>query len=109
MKEYTKEELIAFETDIADCFNNGEIRAPVHLYFGNENEMINVFKKVSDGDWIFTTWRSHYQCLLKGVPPEVIKKDVIEGKSITLCYPEYKIYSVRDCNRASAVLRCCSP
>jgi pyruvate dehydrogenase E1 component alpha subunit len=30
---------------------------------------------------------------LKGVPQEQIKQDILEGKSITLCYPEYNIYS----------------
>ncbi len=30
----TKEELIAFEEEIAALFNRGKICAPVHLYFG---------------------------------------------------------------------------
>ena len=89
----TKEQLIFFEDDIAECFNNAMIKAPIHLYYGNEEQMINIFKKVQPEDWIFCTWRSHYQCLLKGVPQEQIKKDILEGKSITLCYPEYNIYS----------------
>jgi pyruvate dehydrogenase E1 component alpha subunit len=88
-----KEQLIAFETDIADCFNNAMIKAPVHLYDGNEEQMINIFKNVKKEDWVFCTWRSHYQCLLKGVPPEQLKQDILDGKSITLCYPEYNIYS----------------
>ena len=37
--------------------------------------------------------RSHYQCLLKGVPADVVKQDILDGKSITLCYPDYKVYS----------------
>ena len=86
-------DLIAFETDIADCFNEGRIKAPVHLYFGNEDKMIEIFKKVKEEDWVFCTWRSHYQCLLKGVPPTKLKEDILEGKSITLCYPEQKVYS----------------
>jgi TPP-dependent pyruvate/acetoin dehydrogenase alpha subunit len=90
---YTKQELIDFETDIAECFNNAMIKAPVHLYNGNEDQMIEIFENVKPKDWVFCTWRSHYQCLLKGVPAEQIKKDIIEGKSITLCYPEYNIYS----------------
>ena len=89
----TAEQLVNFETDIADCFNSAMIKAPVHLYDGNEKEMIEVFKNVQSDDWIFCSWRSHYQCLLKGVPPELLKKDILEGKSITLCYPEYQIYS----------------
>jgi pyruvate dehydrogenase E1 component alpha subunit len=55
--------------------------------------MIDIFEKVQPEDWIFCTWRSHYQCLLKGVPQEQIKKDILEGKSITLCYPEHNISS----------------
>ena len=93
MKNYSEEELIKFETDIAECFNEGMIKSPIHLYSGNESEIINVFKNINDEDWVFCTWRSHYQCLLKGVPQEVLKSDIIKGKSITLCYPEYKIYS----------------
>jgi pyruvate dehydrogenase E1 component alpha subunit len=89
----TKEQLIAFEDDIAECFNNAMIKAPVHLYYGNEDQMINIFQKVQPEDWVFCTWRSHYQCLLKGVPQEQIKQDILSGKSITLCYPEYNIYS----------------
>lgn len=89
----TKEQLVDFETDIANCFNSAMIKAPIHLYDGNEEQMINIFKNVEPEDWIFTTWRSHYQCLLKGVPQEQVKKDILEGKSITLCYPEYNVYS----------------
>jgi pyruvate dehydrogenase E1 component alpha subunit len=89
----TKEQLIEFETDIADCFNNAMIKAPIHLYYGNEEQMIDIFKNVKSEDWVFCTWRSHYQCLLKGVPQEQVKKDILDGKSITLCYPEHNIYS----------------
>ena len=89
----TKEELIEFEDDIAECFNNAMIKAPIHLYYGNEDEMIEIFRKVKPNDWVFCTWRSHYQCLLKGVPTEQVKKDILDGKSITLCYPEHNIYS----------------
>jgi TPP-dependent pyruvate/acetoin dehydrogenase alpha subunit len=89
----TKEQLVDFETDIANCFNNAMIKAPVHLYDGNEEQMINIFKNVEPEDWVFCSWRSHYQCLLKGVPQEQLKQDILAGKSITLCYPEYNIYS----------------
>ena len=89
----TKQDLIDFETDIAESFNNGQIRAPVHLYDGNEDYLIDIFKNIHEDDWIFCTWRSHYQCLLKGVPAKILKKDILSGKSITLCYPNYRIYS----------------
>ncbi len=93
MKINTKQGLISFEEEVGELFNQGLIKAPVHLYDGNEDEMIDIFKDVKTDDWVFCTWRSHYQCLLKGVDSEILKKDIISGKSIALCYPEYKIYS----------------
>lgn len=89
----TKDELIEFETDIANEFNNGKIRAPIHLYYGNEEVMIDLFNLIEKEDWVFCSWRSHYQCLLKGVPKKTLKKDILAGKSISLCYPDYKVYS----------------
>ena len=88
-----KIDLIKFENDIAAIFNSGKIRAPIHLYSGNEKVLIKFFKKIKKNDWVFCSWRSHYQCLLKGVPPKILKKEILEGKSISLCFPEYKIYS----------------
>ena len=93
MKNYTSQELKDFETKVAETFSSGVIKSPVHLYDGNENQIIEVFKDIKDEDWIFCTWRSHYQCLLKGVPQEKLMEDIIKGKSITLCYPDYNIYS----------------
>lgn len=89
----TAADLIAFERDIADCFNLGEIRAPVHLDGGNENQLIDIFSEVLPDDWVLGSWRMHYKCLLKGVPPERLKADIIAGKSITLCYSEYRVLS----------------
>jgi pyruvate dehydrogenase E1 component alpha subunit len=87
------QELIAFEDEIAASFNTGLIRAPVHLYSGNEAQMIEVFKGVGRNDWVFCSWRSHYQCLLKGVPPEQVRAEIMAGHSISLCFPEYRVYS----------------
>lgn len=89
----TKQELIDFETHIANQFNEGKIRAPVHLYYGNEDEIINIFKPIRQQDWVFCSWRSHYQCLLKGVPADEVEKEILEGRSISLCFPKHKIYS----------------
>lgn len=93
MKNYTKNNLIKFEDEIANLFNNGKIKAPVHLYYGNEVELIKIFKNIKNKDWVFCSWRSHYQCLLKGVPSKDVKKEIISGKSISLCFPKYNIYS----------------
>jgi pyruvate dehydrogenase E1 component alpha subunit len=89
----TKEDLVAFETEMAELFNTGRIRAPVHLYSGNEEQIISVFGQVRPQDWVFCSWRSHYQCLLKGVPRDVLRDEIVAGRSIYLCFPEYRIYS----------------
>jgi len=90
----TPADLIAFEQEIADIFNRGEIRAPVHLYSeGAAAPMIEVFKTIGPDDYVLCSWRSHFQCLLKGVPPERLKADILAGRSISLCYPDFKILS----------------
>jgi TPP-dependent pyruvate/acetoin dehydrogenase alpha subunit len=89
----TKDELIAFEADIAECFNQGMIRAPIHLDNGNEDALLDIFKQIKPQDWVCGAWRMHYKCLLKGVSPEQLKADILAGRSITLTYPEYRIIS----------------
>ena len=89
----TKEELIAFEDEIAALFNAGRIRAPVHLYSGNEEQIIKTFAAIRAQDWVFCSWRSHYQCLLKGVPQDLVRAEILAGRSISLCFPVQRIYS----------------
>jgi TPP-dependent pyruvate/acetoin dehydrogenase alpha subunit len=84
------EELIAFEKDIAQIFESGQIKAPVHLHGGNEQYLIDIFKYIKPTDWVCSTHRSHYHALLKGVPPEWVKKEILNGHSITLCNSGYK-------------------
>ena len=86
-------DLIAFEDEVAARFNSGRIRAPVHLYSGNEAAMIEVFKDVQPNDWVFCSWRSHYQCLLKGVPAAEVMAEIMAGRSISLCFPAQRVYS----------------
>ena len=89
----TKEEIIAFEKEIADVFATGVIRAPVHLRSGREDDLIKIFKdfNINDDDYVFGFWDSHELALLKGVPREELKQAIIEGKSISLCFPKQKV------------------
>lgn len=89
----SKQDLIDFESDIAELFNQAKILAPVHLYSGNEDAMLDVFKDVREDDWVCCTWRSHYQCLLKGVPAEQVKEEILAGRSISLCFPKHRVVS----------------
>src|SRR5690349_796161 len=89
----TAQELAGFEKQIADLFNTAAIRAPVHLYDGNEAQIIGVFRDINPDDWVMCSWRSHYQCLLKGVPPDEVKAEILAGRSISLCFPKYRVVS----------------
>ena len=82
-----------FEKEIAEIYETGVIKAPVHLRDGNEEKLIEIFKNIKREDYVFSTWASHLHCLLKGVPSERVKQDILEGRSITLHYPDYNFYS----------------
>jgi len=84
--------LIDFETDIAESFNRGEIHYPVHLDNGNEEPLIQIFKNIGEDDWVIGSWRMHYKALLKGVPPEELKAAIFRGESMALNFPEYNVY-----------------
>ena len=43
-----KQKLIRFEEEIAELFNDGKIRSPVHLYHGNEDKIIDYAVMNSD-------------------------------------------------------------
>ncbi len=89
----TKEDIIAFEKEIAGIFATGAIRAPVHLRAGREDALINIFKKekISNDDYVFGFWDSHELALLKGVPRQEVKDMILRGRSIALCFPKYKV------------------
>jgi pyruvate dehydrogenase E1 component alpha subunit len=93
LTDWDKASLVRFEADIADLFNSGRIKAPVHLSDGNEEHLVDIFAEVENNDWIFCSWRSHYQCLLKGVPEELVINSIVEGRSIALCFPDYRVFS----------------
>ena len=89
----TKDDLINFEKEIAEIFATGVIRAPVHLRAGREDKLIEIFRdnQIGPDDYVFGYWDSHELALLKGVPRDEVKKAILDGKSISLCFPEYKI------------------
>ncbi len=88
-----KDELITFETEIKDIFLDGQIKAPIHLSGGNEDALIRIFKDIKPDDWVFSTHRSHYHALLKGIPKEWIRDEIIKGNSIHLMNKEYKFFT----------------
>ena len=90
---WDKHGLIGFEKKIADHWEAGRIKGPVHLSGGNEEELLEIGKRIKSTDWVFSTWRSHYHALIKGVPSEWLEQEILEGRSITIVSQEYKFYS----------------
>jgi pyruvate dehydrogenase E1 component alpha subunit len=90
---WTSEKLIRFEQDIVNLWESGKIRGPIHLSNGNEEQLIEVFKRISENDWVFSTWRSHYHWVLKGISADYATELILDGKSITLCDIDEKFYA----------------
>jgi TPP-dependent pyruvate/acetoin dehydrogenase alpha subunit len=86
-------DLQGFEEEIAELFGQGRIKAPVHLRKGREQHLIDIFEqyKIGNEDYIYAYWDSHELALLKGVPREDVKQAILEGRSIALCFPKYKL------------------
>ncbi len=80
----TKEELIGFETEIKELWERGEIKCPIHLSGGNEEELIEIFKEVKRDDYVFSTHRNHYHYLLHGGEPRLLRDEILR-KETGLC------------------------
>ena len=74
----SKQDLIDFELDIKNKYENASIRGPVHLSGGNEEQLMEVFEYIQEKDWVFSSWRNHYHALLHGVSPEELKHMIID-------------------------------
>jgi TPP-dependent pyruvate/acetoin dehydrogenase alpha subunit len=72
-----KKNLIEFEEKIVKDYEKGKIKNPVHLSgTGNEEELIDLFKEITDQDWVLSTHRNHYHALLKIKDPEFVRKAI---------------------------------
>ena len=91
--DWTEEKLIRFEQSIVDIWEAGKIKGPVHLSNGHEGSLIEIFKRIKETDWVFSTWRSHYHWVLKGLSADYATEIIKEGKSITMCEHEQRFYA----------------
>jgi TPP-dependent pyruvate/acetoin dehydrogenase alpha subunit len=89
-----RSELIAFTKEVSEHFDAGTIPGPIHLCSDTQIEpLLEIFKEIKPTDWVLSTWRSMYHALLKGVPRELVMKEVLEGRSMQLHFPEYRFMS----------------
>jgi len=85
---WTVEQLREFESKVGDVFEKAEIHGPVHLSYGNEPYLIDLFQYINAEDWVFSTWRNHYHALLHGVPPDYLMERILAGHSISFQAPD---------------------
>lgn len=88
-----KEKLIQFEHWVAEAYKQGKLRSPVHLSGGNEDQVIEIFKRIKPEDWVFSTYRSHYHALARGIPEEWLKQWILDNKSIHVMSKEYNFFT----------------
>ena len=88
-----KKDLINFEKRVQKVYEAGEIKAPVHLSGNNEDQLIEIFKKIDKDDWVFSSWRNHYHALLHGFDPEELFNLIKEGRSMGINSVKHKFYS----------------
>ncbi len=81
-KQWTEEELIAFENLIGDLYLDNKLPFLFHLSGGNEKELISIFKNIKDGDYVISNHRNHYHALLHGIPPKVVEDRILNGRSM---------------------------
>ena len=81
-KQWTKEELIAFEDRIGDLYMDNQLPFLFHLSGGNEEQLIDIFKDIKEGDYVISSHRNHYHALLHGIPPEVVEDRIKNGRSM---------------------------
>ncbi len=96
----TAQSLIEFESGIRELWERGQLPSLVHLCGGNERQLIDIFSEIKEGDWIFSTHRTHYHALLSGIEPELLIRRIKEGDSMF-------VYSRKHNFLCSAVLAGC--
>jgi len=88
-----KEDLINFENEIVDMYENGEIPYLLHICGGNEDELINIFKNINKDDYKISTHRTHYHYLLSGGEPDKLKDEIKRGNSMFIFDKELNFLS----------------
>jgi hypothetical protein len=81
-REWSAQELRDFVSEIATLHDEGYLPFAIHLPGGNEEALIEIFKQIKPGDYVFSTHRNWYHALLHGVPKEVVKEHILNARSM---------------------------
>jgi deoxyxylulose-5-phosphate synthase len=82
MNYATKQDLINFENSIIDLYKDCKLPFLFHLSGGNEEQLIEIFKDIKDGDYVISNHRNHYHALLAGIPAEELRQRIVDGRSM---------------------------
>lgn len=95
-------DLKRFERVVANMFEKGRARCPIHLSGGNEEKLIEIFNIVKSQDYVFSTHRNHYHYLLKGGDEDKLISEIKGlksgickgfGRSMNIYDPSINFYS----------------
>ena len=88
-----REILIDTELRIQELFKKKKIRSMFHLSGGNEAQIVKLFDEIWIRDWVFSTHRSHYHALLKGMSPDELIDRVLKGESMHLYSKKLRFFT----------------
>lgn len=86
-------DLIAFEKEVADRFANKELKGPVHLSGGNEEQLIEIWRQIHPEDWIFCSYRYHYHALLHGVPRDELMAHLLGPEPMNFQSAKHRFFT----------------
>ncbi len=72
------------EDTCLDLHRQGLMRASIHLGFGQEAVAVGACSAIHPNDWIAITYRSHAQCLAKGIPSGPLLAEML-GRATGIC------------------------
>lgn len=90
---HTKQSLIAFEDGIKAAWEAGDLPFLLHLCGGNEDQLLDIFAEIQEGDWIFVSHRNHYHSLLAGIPAKRVFDNIAQGGSMFSYSRERRVFS----------------
>lgn len=91
-RQWTKEELIEFVNKMADHHDSGRLPFALHLPGGNEEQLIEIFQDIKEGDYVLSTHRNWYHALLHGLPPEEVEQKILDARSMFMFDRERNFY-----------------
>lgn len=90
---YDKQRLMEFEERVKNLWEAGELPYLLHLANGNEDQLIEIFDEMEEGDWIFASHRNHLHSLLAGIPEDQVMENIKKGGSMFSFSRKHRMFS----------------